>query len=104
MIAPMTPGTHVLNYGGGASVFGIFLDETDTITVAAPVVLTSPNLSASQFSFGVTGPPGWTVVIETSTNFSNWQAVGTNVLNGGTNYFATAVKDGPQFFRANGAP
>jgi PKD repeat protein len=36
MIAPMTPGTHVLNYGGGASPFGIFLNETDTITVAVP--------------------------------------------------------------------
>lgn len=37
MIAPLTPGTHVLNYGGGASASGINLDETDTITAVVPV-------------------------------------------------------------------
>ena len=33
MIDPLTPGTHVLNYGGGASAIGVSIDETDTITV-----------------------------------------------------------------------
>lgn len=105
MISPLPPGTYVLNYGGGATVYGVFIDETDTITVAPPVELTSPNVSAGQFSFDVTGPPGSTVIIEASTDLSNWQAVGTNVLTGGASSFTTGVQaDGPQFFRASAAP
>ena len=105
MLDPLTPGTHVLNFGGGASVFGVSIDETDTITVAPPVILKSPNLSAGQFGFGVTGPSGSTVAIESSTNLSNWRSVGSIVLNGGSNYFTTLVQgNGQQFFRASGAP
>lgn len=36
MLAPMTPGIHVLNYGGGVSGLSLFLNETDTITVIPP--------------------------------------------------------------------
>jgi hypothetical protein len=39
MLDPLTPGTHVLNYGGGATAFGIFLNETDTVTVAPPAAI-----------------------------------------------------------------
>lgn len=40
MLDPLAPGTHVLNYGGGASAFGAFVDETDTVTVLpAPISL-----------------------------------------------------------------
>lgn len=101
MLDPPAPGTHVLNYGGGASAFGLFIDETDTITVLPPVVLTSPNLSGGQFGFGVTGPSGSTVIIEASTDLSNWQAASTNVLTGGSNNF-TGVFQGQsnQFYRA----
>jgi len=105
MLAPLTPGTHVLTYGGGASAFGISISETDTITVAPPVILTSPNLSAGHFSFSVTGLSGSTAVIESSTDLSNWQVVGTVVLTGGSNDFTTVVQgEGKQFFRASAAP
>lgn len=33
MLSPLTPGTHVLNYGGGISLYGVYIDETDTIAV-----------------------------------------------------------------------
>lgn len=33
MIDPPSPGQHTLNFGGGASAFGISINETDTITV-----------------------------------------------------------------------
>ncbi len=33
MIDPPTPGVHTLNFGGGASAFGLSIDETDTITI-----------------------------------------------------------------------
>ena len=36
MIDPLPLGVHVLNYGGGASGFGISVDETDTIGVGGP--------------------------------------------------------------------
>lgn len=43
MLQPLSPGTHVLTYGGGASAFGIFLSQTDTITVGAPKITTQPT-------------------------------------------------------------
>lgn len=33
MIDPPAPGVHTLNFGGGASAFGVSIDETDTITI-----------------------------------------------------------------------
>jgi hypothetical protein len=33
MLDPLTPGTHVLNFGGGSTSFGLTINETDTITV-----------------------------------------------------------------------
>ncbi|MCW5551687.1 MAG: immunoglobulin domain-containing protein [Verrucomicrobiae bacterium] len=36
MLAPLSPGTHVLSYGGGASSLGISISETDTITAVGP--------------------------------------------------------------------
>jgi hypothetical protein len=101
MLDPLAPGTHVLNFGGGISAYGLYIDETDTITVLPPVVLTAPKLSAGQFGFGVTGPSGSTVVIESSTNLLNWQAASTNILVGGSNYFTAALQgQSNQYYRA----
>lgn len=111
----------VIGNGGRTIVNGFYVEGASAITnairlaqneisfltgaVATPVILGSPSLSAGQFGFSVSGPSGSTVVIETSTDFSNWQAVGSIVLNGGSNYFSTVPQsDGPQFFRASEAP
>ena len=73
--------------------------------VPPPVVLVIPNLSVGQFGFGVTGPSGSTVLIETSTDLTNWQAIDSVVLDNGSNYFtAPLLGDGPRFFRASAAP
>lgn len=36
MLDPLTPGIHVLNFGGGSTSFGLSINETDTITVPEP--------------------------------------------------------------------
>jgi hypothetical protein len=65
-------------------------------------ILQPPNLSAGQFGFGITGLPGLAVSIESSTNLSSWQVVGTKVLAGGTNYYSVSLNPslGAQFYRA----
>ncbi len=66
-----------------------------------PPTLQPPSLSAGQFGFGITGLPGLAVNIESSTNLSSWQVVGTYVLVGGTNYFVNPNPAlGAQFYRA----
>src|SRR5208337_554818 len=52
-------------------------------SVSSPV-LQPPSLSASQFGFGVTGLAGLAVNIETSSDLSHWQFIGTTILEGGT--------------------
>ncbi len=70
-------------------------------SVPAPI-LQPPSLSAGQFGFGITGLPGLAVNIESSGNFSQWQAVGgIYILNGGSNYFVnSSPTQGAQFYRA----
>jgi hypothetical protein len=43
MVDPLPLGIHVLNYGGGVSALGIYVDETDTISIGGP--LASPTLT-----------------------------------------------------------
>ena len=57
-------------------------------SVPAPI-LQPPSLSAGQFGFGITGLPGLAVNIESSGDFSQWQVIGTYILEGGTNYFVS---------------
>jgi streptogramin lyase len=51
-------------------------------TSVPPPILQPPSLSAGQFGFGITGLPGLAVNIESSSNLSNWQVVGTYILDG----------------------
>jgi hypothetical protein len=46
---------------------------------------------------------GLAVNIESSTNLSSWQVVGTKVLVGGTNYYSASPNPalGAQFYRAH---
>jgi sugar lactone lactonase YvrE len=68
-----------------------------------PPLLQPPSLNAGQFGFGITGLPGLAVNIESSTNLSSWQVVGTKVLLGGTNYYSVSPDGslGAQFYRAH---
>lgn len=43
MLAPLSPGVHTLNYGGSAPLLGVFVDETDTITVGVPKITVQPT-------------------------------------------------------------
>jgi len=57
-------------------------------TLVPPPTLQSPMLSAGQFGCDVAGSPGFAVEIQSSSNFINWQLVGTYSLVGGSNHFA----------------
>jgi sugar lactone lactonase YvrE len=66
-----------------------------------PTVLQSPVLSAGQCGFGITGSPGLMVNLETSSNLSSWQTVGSYTLEGSTNWFLGGAEgEGNQFYRA----
>ncbi len=70
-------------------------------SVPAPA-LRPPSLSAGQFGFGITGLPNLAVDIESSGDFSQWQVVGTVILEGGTNYFVSPTPpQGAQFYRGH---
>ena len=70
-------------------------------SVPAPI-LQPPSLSAGQFGFGITGLPNLAVDIESSGDLSQWQVIGTYVLEGGTNYFVSPTPpQGPQFYRGH---
>ena len=69
-------------------------------SVPAPI-LQPPSLSAGQFGFGITGLPGLALDIESSDDLSNWQVVGTCILEGGTNSFVSPTQpQGAIFYRA----
>ena len=68
-----------------------------------PPILQPPSLNAGLFGFGITGLPGLSVNIESSTNLSSWQLITTFVLVGGTNYYSASPNpaQGAQFYRAH---
>jgi hypothetical protein len=70
-------------------------------SVPAPA-LQSPSLGTGQVGFGITGLPGLAVDIESSAGFSQWQLVGTYILEGGTNYFVNPYPpQDTQFYRGH---
>ena len=70
-------------------------------SVPAPI-LEPPSLAAGQFSFAITGLPNLAVDLESSGDLSQWQLVGTYILEGGTNSFAgPKPPEGAQFYRAH---
>ena len=69
-------------------------------SVPAPI-LQSPSLSSGQFGFAITGLPGLAVNIESSGDLTQWEVVGTCLLEGGTNSFINPNASlGSQFYRA----
>jgi sugar lactone lactonase YvrE len=94
---------------GNAAVFdfplGMAVDSAGNVYVADPYnntirkgfpanavpapLLQPPSLSAGQFGFGIAGLPGLPVYLESSGDLSQWQIVGTCILEGGMNYFVS---------------
>src|SRR5919109_2061014 len=95
--------------------FGVAVDSTGNVYVAdsynftirkgfpsskAAPILMPPNVIAGQFGFGIAGPPGRSVDIESSRDLAQWQPVGSVVLDDGTNYFVSPTPlQGSQFYR-----
>lgn len=81
------------------------LSQTVTwqVSVSLPQLqLISPQQTAGKFSFGVTGVAPQGLVIQTSTNLVNWQAMTTGTLSSGLYNFTnpSALAQPRQFFRA----
>ena len=45
--------------------------------------LISFGVVSNQFGFNVTGQSNWVIVLEASSDFTNWTSLTTNTLNGG---------------------
>jgi hypothetical protein len=98
MIDPLTPGTHTLNYGGGASTLGALADETDVISIPpSPIplyfqrvnntlVLTWTNAAFSlQRANDINGP--YTTLGAISNGVSLLTSPYTNTLTFGPEFF-----------------
>ena len=73
-----------------------------TITVAspAPIVLSAPRMSGSQFLFDVTGLTiGKTNLVLTSTNLNGWTPIRTNVGDAVSATVTNAAGPGALFYR-----
>jgi sugar lactone lactonase YvrE len=68
-----------------------------------PVIVPgSPAFSAGQFGFNLTGPAGQQVVVEASTNLSNWLAIWTNTFGASVLPFSDSQSsaESNRFYRA----
>jgi hypothetical protein len=98
MLAPLTPGIHNLNYGGGSTVFGVSIDETDIISVLPPIPLNyqrrnnSLVLTWTNSTFNLQSAPavnGPYTNVPTVVPFTNGPATSpyTNTLSGPQKFF-----------------
>ncbi len=72
-----------------------------TSSVATPI-LQMPSYEAGQIRFSISGPNCLLVDIESSSDFSRWQATSSYILDGGTNYFIRPTQtQGSCFYRAH---
>lgn len=81
-----------------------FNEATNAITVivnsAAPVLLSVPRSSGNQFLFDVNGlTAGKTNILQTSTNFTSWTSLKTNVAVTSSMTFTNTTGSGSHFFR-----
>jgi len=61
-------------------------------------------ISPSNLTFQLSGLPGETYAIYTSTDFANWFPIQSNTLTGTTTNFTVDAVNSPQFYRANWLP
>ena len=67
------------------NLFGSAISSNALLTVAVPLTNSLPTIVNNQFSFYLTGSPGSTFVVETSTDLQTWLPLATNLF--GTNAF-----------------
>jgi hypothetical protein len=98
---------------GSYSLFARISDGTRTRYLYAPErllldpsrrapVLLAPGIQNGRFGFTISGFPGQIVIVQTSTNLVQWEALATNTLTGATFDFADASGAGPpqRYYRA----
>ena len=75
-------GASGLNFTSGTGVYGAFIPTNSTVTVALPVILSAPQITASKtnFAFLLSGPVGSNYVLQVSTNLLNWNPVSTSAI------------------------
>jgi hypothetical protein len=79
----LAPGNYAVlaTISGGGNTRHLYAPErVQVLAPAAPPTLDLAKLNATQYRIGVTGAPGQTVVLESSTNLVTWTAVATNTL------------------------
>jgi uncharacterized delta-60 repeat protein len=79
--------------GGGQYNGSSWFVETITVVSNTPITLNldSSGFIANRFGFGLNGPAGQTVVVETSTDLCSWLPVQTNVLGLESSYFSESI-------------
>jgi hypothetical protein len=88
--------------GAGQSRYLYAPELVQIVAIQPPPTLGITQLSHSQFQIVLTGSPGETLVLENSTDLSNWQPLATNKLAGSQWVYtnSTSATPAPQFFRA----
>jgi hypothetical protein len=81
----VSPGTYSITakaISTGNVVLGV--SAPISITVNAPVTLTSPQMSGSSFLFTINGSSGATVDVQASSDLNTWSSLGSVTLSGST--------------------
>jgi uncharacterized delta-60 repeat protein len=89
---------------GMGSASGWFLQNYLAVPIVHPqIVLDNGNFGfrSNSFGFNMQGSPGQVIVIETSTNLTNWAPVSTNVMGSTAVYFndPSSGRSGMRFYR-----
>jgi hypothetical protein len=66
--------------GGGRTRYLYAPEPVEVLSNLQPPVLDIAKLGAAQFRIGVSGLPGQTIILQNSTNLSNWLPLATNIL------------------------
>ncbi len=92
-----TPGTSifydatnaVIYYPPGTTGWGATFGGQPAIQFSSPLQMTGFGVRSNRFGFTITGGDNAVIVVlaATSSTGTNWSAVGTNTLTGGSSYF-----------------
>jgi hypothetical protein len=94
MLAPLSPGSHVVRFGGVSPPPGRF--ELDFTYQINPMKLESVGtLTNGLKKVSFTGPVGQECILQASTNLVNWSTLATNTITGNPTEFVDA--DAPHF-------
>jgi hypothetical protein len=92
--------------GGGitATSLVVNISVTNAVSGPPPINVTSPGVSAGQFTFSFSTQAGTSYVIESSTNLLKWIPVATNLASGGSSQFSDSFSEtGDVYYRVSQA-